>query len=435
MVSRVPDILNPRAINISILQTKYSRRRLTRVSCILVVSALLVAGKATADSQADDGQRRVLLSDSSTISLITVLPGEAVYSLFGHSAVRVYDPAHNIDLSYSYGTFHFDDPLFVLKFAGGKLDYYLSVARFESALRLYRDIEGRPAVEQVLDLTPDQKNRLFEFLQTNALPENRYYRYDFLFDNCSTRIRDALKSVLGEDILYGDVHGRDRSFRELLSPYLADRPFLEVGIDLLLGARTDRIATASEETFLPDYLETFFDGALLVDEEGIERPLVLRKDSLVQVTAYARARAGVPWPAVIAALLVGLVLWLTVSEARAGALRDSIDVLLFGVTGLVGCFMLVMWFGTEHHVTAVNWNLAWAWPTHLVYAAVRARRDVGKGSALYALVNAVAAVLLIAAWNMVPQQFNIATIAVPLMTGVRATWTYLYWRKEKAGAG
>ncbi len=399
----------------------------------LIACSLVVVQTVRAASPPDDVQHAVL-SDSSTISLITVLPGEAVYSLFGHSAIRVQDPALGIDLSYSYGTFHFDDPMFVVKFAGGKLDYFLSVARFENALRLYRDVEGRPVIEQLLDLTLDQRNRLFLFLQNNALPENRYYRYDFLFDNCSTRIRDALKSVLGEQIQYDDVQAGNRTFRGLLDPYLADRPFLELGIDLLLGVRTDRLATASEETFLPDYLETFFDQASLIDEAGNERPLVLRKDSLVQISEYTRAKAGIPWPGVVAALLVGLVLLLTVFESRTGKLRDSVDVVLFGLTGLVGCFMLFMWLGTEHHVTAANWNLAWAWPTHLFYAGVRARRDVGNISAYYALLTAVAMVLLIAAWNANPQHLNVATIAVPLVTGVRASWTYLYWKKKKAGA-
>ncbi|MBT8399344.1 MAG: DUF4105 domain-containing protein, partial [Rhodothermia bacterium] len=131
------------------------------------------------------------LSESSRISLVTVMPGDAVHSLFGHSAIRVSDPDRGLDLSYSYGTFNFDDDFFVAKFALGRMDYYLSVAYWRNALKLYRDIEERPAVEQVLDLTHEERERLFDFLQTNAREENRYYRYDFLFDNCSTRIRDA----------------------------------------------------------------------------------------------------------------------------------------------------------------------------------------------------------------------------------------------------
>ena len=373
------------------------------------------------------------LSDAAEISLVTVSPGEAVYSLFGHSAIRVRDPERELDLSYSYGTFHFDDPMFVPKFAMGRLDYFLSVTRWSNAYRAYRDVERRPAVEQVLDLTPDQRDALFAFLQINARVENRYYRYDFLFDNCSTRIRDALKSVLGEQIDYANNDPVPYTFRQLLRPYLSGTPFLELGIDLLLGARTDRLATRSETTFLPDFLEQSFDQAVLIDSAGVARPLVLRKDSLIRIENYTRQRASVPWPGIILSLVAALILIKTIREVRGSVRGEMIDVTLFGLVGLIGCFLLFMWFGTAHHVTAANWNLAWAWPTHLIYAAVVARHGITRYSATYAALTSASTILFIVLWPVIPQDLNESLLAVAVVLAVRSAWAAVLWRRKRAG--
>ncbi len=391
---------------------------------------LLLAGMSGAADLMAQGER---LSESSRISLVTVMPGDAIHSLFGHSAIRVTDPDRGLDLSYSYGTFNFDDDFFVAKFALGRMDYYLSVAYWRNALRLYRDIEERPAVEQVLDLTLDERELLFGFLQTNAREENRYYRYDFLFDNCSTRIRDALRDALGARVDFQNGQQGNATFRQLLRPYLAKTPFLELGIDLLLGARVDRVASFGETTFLPDYLEQTFDRAVLLDSAGIERSLVTSKDSLITIAGYTREESGTDWAALSLWVTCALLLLKTVVDARRKKSAGMTDVVLFGLVGLVGCFLLFMWFGTAHHVTASNWNLAWAWPTHLVYAAVVARRGVVSATAAYAGLVAMANVLLIALWTFVPQDLNESFLAVCVMMAARSAWTAIDWRKQRAG--
>lgn len=399
------------------------------VARTLPLVLLLVGASGTADLMAQ-GER---LSESSRISLVTVMPGDAVHSLFGHSAIRVTDPDRGLDLSYSYGTFNFDDDFFIAKFALGRMDYYLSISYWRNALRLYRDIEERPAVEQLLDLSLEERELLFDFLQTNAREENRYYRYDFLFDNCSTRIRDALRDALGSRVDFQNGHQSNATFRQLLRPYLAKTPFLELGIDLLLGARVDRAASMAETTFLPDYLEQAFDRAILYDTTGIERSLVTGKDSLITIAGYSRADNHTDWAAVSLWVVCALLLLKTIADARRNKRNGMTDVALFGLVGLIGCFLLFMWFGTAHHVTASNWNLAWAWPTHLVYAAIIARREVGSGTAAYAGVVAMANALLIAMWAFVPQDLNESFLAVCVMMAARGAWTAISWRKQRAG--
>src|SRR5690606_22569898 len=140
----------------------------------------------------------VKLSPRAEISIITCGPGEELYSSFGHSAFRVKDPALKLDFAYNYGTFDFNKPNFYIKFAQGKLLYELSVSYFEDFVYNYK-IEGRWVKEQVLNLSQDEKNQLFNFLNINAQPENKEYLYDFFFDNCSTKIRDVLEEVLNNN--------------------------------------------------------------------------------------------------------------------------------------------------------------------------------------------------------------------------------------------
>ena len=224
------------------------------------------------------------LSPEAEVSLLTMLPGDEVYALFGHTAFRIADPALGLDRTYNYGTFDFEQPFFVVRFARGLLDYQLSVAPFERTLAEYRYME-RPIIEQRLDLSPEAKQRLFRFLETNYLPENRAYRYDFFFDNCSTRPRDALEAALGRRPDYNDYRaGSTATFRDLLQPYLDGAPLTDLGIDLGLGAPTDRVATHREAMFLPLELMRAYDAATL---DG--RPLVAATDTLFWIDG-----AGLP---------------------------------------------------------------------------------------------------------------------------------------------
>ena len=141
------------------------------------------------------------LSDRSVVSLLTCSPGTELYSIFGHCAIRIHDPVNEIDKIYNYGTFDFDSPNFYMEFIKGKLFYFLSVSNFTFFKTTYIRM-NRSIYEQVVDLSMDQRQSLYQYLENNHLPENRYYLYDFFFDNCATRIRDAfVKSSTGFDIV------------------------------------------------------------------------------------------------------------------------------------------------------------------------------------------------------------------------------------------
>ena len=367
------------------------------------------------------GQMPRSLSDSAKISLITILPGEPAYAAFGHSGLRVQDPAQDLDWMYSYGTFDFNDPLFIPKFTYGRLTYWLAVHSFPAALRHYRR-QQRPVIEQVLNLNGKQRDALFRFLQTNALPSNRYYQYDFLFDNCSTRIRDALASALGASLQFADAPNPQTSFRHLLDPYVADRPWLDLGFDLVLGRPTDRIATPYEAMFLPRYLMLAFDEASLSSAAG-SRPLVARKDTVLWIPGRDFApEPAVSWPLLLAWLFLGLGTIDALRRVhRSGRGVRLLDATLYGAVGLSGFLMAFLWFVSEHYVTNWNGNLLWAWPTHLIAAWMLARgRTESRLLHRYLAVTAAAALVVAGAWLFVPQDLPAAGLPLTLLVAVRS---------------
>ena len=350
------------------------------------------------------------------VSLLTILPGSEIYSLWGHSALRITDPQFGLDMTWNYGTFDFEAGNFVLKFLHGNLDYTLSMQRFEAVLRAYRAQE-RPIVEQTLDLTPAQQRRLLDLLAINMRPENRRYRYHFLFDNCSTRIRDALEAALGEETLHAAELPEDApTFRALIEPYQRAVPFLDAGVDVLLGAPVDRPADGREIMFLPEDLMHAFDRARIGAGE-YTRPLVARTDTLLWIDGYDAERARFPWEAVAAWLLFAGGLALTLR--RPGVLR-ALDVPLFLAIGVTGLLIAYLWLVSHHDVTNANRHLFWAWPTHMLAAGILlVRRSPSRLLAIYLVAAAAAIGISVLVSPFVAQPFSSVLLPVALLAAVR----------------
>ena len=358
------------------------------------------------------------LSDSAEVSLLTMLPGDEVYSLFGHSALRIRDEAAGLDRTYNFGTFSFEQPFFVLRFLGGRLDYLLDTAPFEAVLRQYQYLR-RPIIEQRLRVPPDAVRALYARLEDNALPQNRAYRYDFFWDNCSTRLLDNVDSALvavGGPALVLPPAERRRTFRDLLDPYWAAVPAVGLGANLGLGLPADGLASAREEAFLPIELAGQLDRATVGG-----RPLVASRDTLFWVPG-----AGLPRPAPRVPLWAGwAVLGVGLAATAVGGWRPGragrwADAALVGVVGAAGLVLFLLWFATAHQVTGPNLNLLWAWPTHLAAAWALGRGAVGPRWRIYFVVTAVAATLAALAWTALPQVLPAPLFPVVVLLAVRA---------------
>src|SRR5258706_16163334 len=222
------------------------------------------------------------LSGQSQISLITFGPDQGeFYEAFGHSAVRVMDPARGIDYAYNYGVFSFNQPNFYLNFTRGHLYYQLGVYPYPDFRDAYISA-NRFVHEQVLQLSPGQKQKIVDYLEWNALPENKMYNYDYFFNNCSSRIRDVFADVLKDEIRFdGSYIKTDYTIRQLTDLYLDQQPWGDLGIDIGLGSTIDRKATPYEHMFLPDYLESGFDHAF-INVGGTSSSLVKEKTVIYQ---------------------------------------------------------------------------------------------------------------------------------------------------------
>lgn len=367
------------------------------------------------------------LSDQAEISIITCGPGPALYSGFGHTAIRIHDPAADYDAAYNYGMFDFGAPNFYFKFARGKLPYWLSKAPFRIFIQEYLN-EGRYVKEQLLNLTGDQKQAIFEFLEENAEEENKYYAYDFFFDNCATRPRDVLIDVLGPDLnLHKHPDAQEVSFRDIIDEYLGVNPWADLGIDLILGGVIDRPVTNEELMFLPDYVFEILEEST-INRNGTEEPLVFRSEVLYEGKDHSDSGGGLhpSW------IFWGLsILVMGISFLRIYRPIYVLDITLFTIFGLLGILVLFMWVGTNHQATAQNWNLLWTHPLLLLLIPLLFVKKWFRWSHKVFLTLAVIMGILILADPVIPQQFNGAVKPLIIALGFRY-YNLFKWSKAEA---
>jgi hypothetical protein len=362
------------------------------------------------------------------ISLLTCSPGDQLYSSFGHSAIRVRQVSpEGQDLVFNYGTFDFRAPNFYGKFVMGQLDdYYLSVTSYSEFIQEY-DYFQRDVREQVLDLRGEQQDFLIQHLMVESDPSRRFYSYEFFFNNCATKIRDAFETALGDDLVWDDsIKIEEKSFRTLIDEYVYPLPWADFGIDLALGSVIDRVATDREEQFLPDYMEEAFAKARLVGD-GPSRPLV--KESRV-ILEYPKAESTLdflnPYSTMwaLAIFFTGV----TYFGHKKRKLFIGFDIGLFSILGLLGVLLTFLWFFTDHAATKWNWNLLWAFPGHLALVWGLWKKDTGtwlRKYLLFALILADAAVVF---WILGWQSFHPSLI--PLLLVIILRTNYLYYNLD-----
>ena len=352
---------------------------------------------AQSDQQSADGQLPAL-STGAEVTLVTYTPGEELYQSFGHSALRIRDDLLGMDRLYNFGVFDFETPNFYLKFAHGDLRYQLAASEGEEEIQAV-GASGGGVTELVLNLSPAQKQAVFEALEVNLLPENRFYQYDFVLDNCSTRPRDVVEKVTGSPIVLPGA-GKE-TFRQMLDPYFTRIPWIGFGLSILLGAQIDRPATPGEACFLPATLERAFEaskngGQSLVSEKRIlYTPEALPATVSILAPVSVFSAAGILW---------GLFWFLR----RKGHARwpTALVLILFG---LVGIFILGYSFWTRAWVAHENLCLLWLIPLHFP-AGLWLWYDGSRPTLLrrYLLVAVVAGIAFVCFSFLLPQHFNVA---------------------------
>ena len=309
-------------------------------------------------------QSQFNFSDSTRVSLLTCSQGNALYSTFGHSAVRVYDPLSGMDAVFNWGIFDFATPNFYWKFMRGKLLYQMGGERFTDFYAEYQYLR-RGVVETPMNLPLEAKRKLINTIETNYLPENRKYKYDFFFDNCATRIRDVVERAL--PIQYADTTRTIKPLRRLLDEYLGNLPWSDFGIDLVLGLPADQMGTFRYEMFLPDYL-----GKNLPHAQYQGKPITGPEKRLLPADPLPPSKA--PKPIVLMSAI--MLIWVGLGFLKNKSFVRILDRLFFVVIGLGGCLMLFLWFATDHLATKDNLNVIWANPLYFfALGSLRGKRQ------------------------------------------------------------
>lgn len=358
------------------------------------------------------------LSPTSKISVLTCGPGNDLYSTFGHSAFRVHDPINGLDTVYNYGTFNFNPPAFYVEFAQGKLWYKLSKQQMDRFLGAYT-YEKRWVKEQLLDLSLPDRNKLFQFLEKNHLPENRTYKYDFFYNNCATKIWDVLHEVYGERLHFQeDYIPTLYTFRELIHQNLKTNSWSAFGIDLALGAVIDKKATPAQHMFLPEYVQSQLEHSLL---DGTS--LVKQQTSLYEAQPQEPTSQFLSTPLFWILVLSLWIVLITYMNFKRNKRSRWLDVLLFLLTGLAGCLIFFLWFLTDHTATVLNFNILWAFPLNLILPIFFAKRTPWFKNYVRLLMGLLVLVIILGLFKI--QVFSPLLLPLIIALGIRYFYLYL----------
>ena len=371
-------------------------------------------------------------SSEKIISLITTAScTKEIYTSWGHTAIRVQIPAENTDIIFNYGIFSFGDN-FLYKFVKGETDYRLAVWDFEEALEEAKDDKNVFMYEQVLNLTEAEKDALFTAILENARPENRYYRYNFFFDNCATRPLWQIEKAIDGKILY-PVFNNTYTFRDFIYMKLVDSPWFAFGIDLCLGSETDRRVTDRELLFLPEELMRSYAGTSIESGDSI-RPLVSWGNILNEPDASVKTEKGFTsiFTPLVACWLFFLLIVAHTAFYNYKKKNDLwLDVILFLIYGLLGCLVFFLAFISEHPCTNPNYNLLWINPLQLIFAILVLFRKLRKPLVLYQMVNVLLLLTAVIGWYFIPQQYNSAFFPLILILIIRSANYIFHCRKIK----
>lgn len=369
---------------------------------------------------------RVFSSDSIRISLLTCAPGTEIYSLFGHTAIRYENFSKQQDWAYNYGMFSFREPNFMWRFVKGETDYQLGRLPFRYFEAEYA-MRGSAVYQQVLNLTEAEKGALVNLLEENFRPENRIYRYNYFYDNCTTRARDKVEECLSGSIVYSD-DVRSSSFREIIHEYTTESDWSEFGIDLCLGAEADAPIDLRKQMFAPFYTKSAFSTAMIQRGDTLV-PLVLQEFKVVDVDREEEKKSLFsPWICSMMFLFVTC-LFIGWSIYRKRWLWVW-DFFLFGLQGIGGVVIAFLFFFSVHPTVNSNWMLMLFHPIPLFYLPWMIYKDIKGQKDCYHWMNAICLTSFIVLMPFLQQKFNLTVLPLALSLLLTSVGhLYMYYKK------
>ena len=378
---------------------------------------------------------QIQLSDSAKISLLTASAWDgAVYAYYGHTAILVQDDSTGLDAVFNYGYFDMSKPNFMWRFIRGETDYVLGVTPMDQFMKEYGQ-QGREVIEQELNLTFAEKQELFDALYINSLPENREYRYNFFYDNCATRPRDMIEKYSGGAIQYPTT-AKEQTYRDLVHECVDPYPWNKFGIDLVIGSDADKPIDLRQKMFIPAYLMGSFEGAIVVKNDTLSYPLVIKSKTLLPIGNQSAkgSELSVFSPIVMAFALLFITVLVCIFQAiklNRTLLPKIYDTLLFGVAGIGGVIIFILMYLSEHPATNPNWNAVWLNIFALIFAVLFWVKPLKSVVNIYHFINFALLTLFLLFWWLIPQQLPFATIPFSMSLWLRSGMNAFMLTKRK----
>ena len=366
------------------------------------------------------------LTEASEISVLSIGPGYLLNDSFGHSAIRVKDPLYNFDVVYDYGRYDFEAEGFYLDFSQGKLNYMIGRTEFEDFLSFY-EYQNRRVQEQQLNLSTKQKTAFYYFLTENIKPKNQSYPYDFFYNNCATKITDAIESILEDQITYLPPSTFEQdTFRNLIRSDLNQNSWGSLGIDVALGSKIDQLASVKEHLFLPKNLYLLLENAQI----GSTDLKIVKKSKILTSSSFVKTFEGFGSPLAILSLIAFAILFVTFRDHKKNKRSKWLDVSLFAFTGIIGLALLLLWFATDHTATSDNYNLLWAFATNLLFIPSILKTRLTNRGIKYIVFLVILLALMMLHWITGVQSFAIGLI--PLLIAICVRYLFLIRHFNKA---
>ena len=356
------------------------------------------------------------IPNNTQISVLTIGPGNNLNDAFGHSGIRL--KTSYSDIVYDFGRYNFEDPNFYLNFARGKLNYLQGKANYNNLVNFYKQ-QNRSIKEQILNLSAEEKQSVYTFLETNYAKNQGAYLYDFFYDNCATKIRDVIENATNGNIDYQlPDNYEDKTFRTLIQDQLHPNTWGSLGIDIALGAIIDRTATPREHMFLPKNIHAFYSEATINN-----RQLVSNSKTIINSDTKFKNGTFLLSPIFVLSLIAILIIYITFNDHKNQRRTKGLDAFIQLILGVIGILLTLLWFATDHTATGYNYNILWAFPLSLVMVIQAYKAKPKKWFIGYIKFCVLMLCLLTVHWISGVQQF--APTLIPLLIALFVRYIFL----------
>ncbi len=355
-------------------------------------------------------------SNDTLAYLLTCGPGTETYSIYGHSALRIVIPEKHSDTVYNWGVFDFSTPNFVWKFAKGRLDYLLIDESLHGFLQEYF-FDHRYVYSQKININQDETRKLVSLINENLKPENIKYRYDFFYDDCSTRIRDLLEKSIGQKLIYPPLEtDRIPTFRDLVAKYQNPYPWYKFGVDLIMGSTSDKKAVFRDRMFLPiDMKDELSKSVIQRSEKRI--PLLQNPEVLLDFDApVTKERFFTAPPFVFTAIIILIMIMAALIKSRK--IIRVIDIIIYSVFSILSILMIFFNFFTDHEQMKWNLNIIWLNPFIIICLFMLILNKTG--TLWFRILFYISACFIVFQY-ILPQDFNIGSVLLAIMLLIRSS--------------